>query len=186
MHRAIFKLLEIAPLNSYWGSTLLQVLDELDPANDYVIMARPDRINGVLERWASVEDNSSTRQGYFTPQPLRDELLCLIGAVYGGKQIHTKAPVQKRFVGFWHWPRNAISEDEIISVDARTSPNAGLRCAYYANARLTLSEMRDGGERDNDLFWFFVLFNADVCSNPELREILRFQGMYVDRMRASG
>ena len=70
IHHAIFRLLEIAPVHSYWLIVLYGLLDQLD----FQHVANPEAIEAVLSRWAKLDDNDG---GYFTSLSLKDEFRCL-------------------------------------------------------------------------------------------------------------
>ena len=54
---AIFKLLEIAPVTLQWLDVLYSLLDGLDPEH----VARPYKIDYVLDRWSAVIDADHVR-----------------------------------------------------------------------------------------------------------------------------
>jgi hypothetical protein len=75
---AILKLLEIAPLTVQWLFTLYELLKGLDPQH----VARPDKIDHLLERW-SVDYKEKPDEGFLTSLEMKDEFRCLIAALYG-------------------------------------------------------------------------------------------------------
>jgi hypothetical protein len=150
IHKAIFNLLKIAPATSVWITPLYALLDSLDPK--FCIWT--DKIDDVLERRKSVATNDyKGRQetGHFTSAPLRDEFRCLIAALYG----------------------EGLREKEgIVIHGSANASDVALRCAYYGNAELTAKDMKEGYERDRDVFVFAVLFNDHVYLTPPLRKLL--------------
>jgi hypothetical protein len=150
IQRAIFNLLKIAPANGVWLRSLYYLLDSLDPQ----FVERPDKIDDVLERWRSVavdDYKGNPHEGLFTSAPLRDEFRCLVAALYG----------------------KAFRKD--VGIVVHGSPNApdvALRCGYYGNAKLTAKDMKEGHERDRDVFVFAGLFNDEVFLTPPLRKLL--------------
>jgi hypothetical protein len=114
IHRAIFHLLEIAPLEKHWLHVLYGLLDELD----FQQVHHPRSVEPVLTRWAQLEDSGSDGNpidGYFTSLSLKDEFRCLVAALYGGTFANNKIAVQ-----------GGPKEKDVA-----------MRCAYYGNADLT-------------------------------------------------
>jgi hypothetical protein len=143
VQKAILKLLEIAPLTRQWLFTLYELLDRLDPQH----VARPDKIDYLLERW-SVDYKEKPNEGFLTSLEMKDEFRCLIAALYGKTYANNKTVV--------------------------TARDVALRCAFYGNAELTPREMRKGRGRDGTAFVFAVLFNDHVYLKPKLRK--RYEG----------
>jgi hypothetical protein len=141
VQKAILKLLEIAPLTRQWLFTLYELLDRLDPQH----VARPDKIDYLLERW-SVDYKEKPNEGFLTSLEMKDEFRCLIAALYGKTYANNKTVV--------------------------TARDVALRCAFYGNAELTPREMRKGRGRDGTAFVFAVLFNDHVYLKPKLRKLL--------------
>jgi hypothetical protein len=86
IHKAIFRLLEIAPLELRWLYVLYGLLDELN----FRQVHSPDAVEPVLTRWAQLDDKNSqgeTDEGYFTSVSLRDEFRCLVASLYGRTRI---------------------------------------------------------------------------------------------------
>jgi hypothetical protein len=82
IQRAIFALLETAPVNMLWARVLDDLLDHLD----FQQTDNPERIDDVLVRWAQLDDRdkeAKAQEGYFTSLPLKEEFRCLIAAMYG-------------------------------------------------------------------------------------------------------
>jgi hypothetical protein len=126
VQEAILKLLEIAPVTQQWLFTLHGLLDRLDPQH----VARPDKIDHLLERW-SVDYKEKPDEGFLTSLEMKDEFRCLIAALYGKTYANNKTVV--------------------------TARDVALRCAFYGNAELTPREMRKGRGRDGTAFVFAVL-----------------------------
>jgi hypothetical protein len=120
IQRAIFALLEIAPINMRWLWVLYDLLDNLAPQQ----VATPEKIDHVLARWATLDDRMSDGkviEGRFTSLSIKDEFCCLVAALYG------RGFVNKAFV-------------------VHGSPGAKditLRCAYYGKGDITAKGMRD-------------------------------------------
>jgi hypothetical protein len=112
IQRAIFTLLEIAPVNMQWIWVVYELLDSLNPQQ----VAKPEKIDRVLARWATLDDRSSDGkaiEGLHTPLSIKDEFRCLVAALYG------RGFVNGHFV-------------------VHGSPGAkdiALRCAYYGKGR---------------------------------------------------
>jgi hypothetical protein len=149
VQKAILKLLEIAPVTQEWLFTLHGLLDRLDPQH----VARPDKIDHLLERW-SVDYKEKPDEGFLTSLEMKDEFRCLIAALYGKTYANNKTVV--------------------------TAPDVALRCAFYGNAQLTPREMRRGHKRDAHAFTFAVLFNDHVYHEPKLRKLLE-EGFFLTR-----
>jgi hypothetical protein len=147
VQEAILKLLEIAPLTVQWLFTLYELLDRLDPQH----VARPDKIDHLLERW-SVDYKEKPDEGFLTSLEMKDEFRCLIAALYGKTYANNKTVV--------------------------TARDVALRCAFYGNAELTPREMRKGRGRDRAAFVFAVLFNDHVYLKPKLRKLLEDEHVY--------
>jgi hypothetical protein len=82
IHRAIFRLLEIAPVEKHWLHVLRALLDQLD----FQQVAQPEKIKTVLSRWAQLDDadhDGKPLEGYVTSLSLKDEFRCLVAALYG-------------------------------------------------------------------------------------------------------
>ena len=149
IQRAIFTLLEIAPVNMRWLNLSYHLLDNLNPQQ----VATPEKIDHVLARWATLDDRTSGKvgEGYHTSLSLKDEFRCLVAALYG------RGYVNNAFV-------------------LHGSPGAkdiALRCAYYGKGEITAKGMRDGYKRDKKVFVFAVLFNDKVYDSPKLRKPLQ-------------
>jgi hypothetical protein len=72
IHRAIFRLLEIAPVEKHWLHALYSLLGELD----FQQVAHPEKINTVLSRWAQLDDSGyegKPLEGYFMSLSLKVE-----------------------------------------------------------------------------------------------------------------
>jgi hypothetical protein len=147
---AIFTLLEIAPVNIQWLWRLYYFLDALAPGH----VATPQKIDHVLARWATLDDQHSDGkviEGRYTPLSIKDEFRCLVAALFG------RGWVNGHFV-------------------VHGSPGAkdvALRCAYYGKGEITAKGMRDGYKRDKEVFAFAVLFNDRIYDRPELRKPLQ-------------
>jgi hypothetical protein len=77
IHKAIFRLLEIAPVEPVWLRVLYDLLLNLN----FIDVARPENLNGVLTRWAAMPDKAEDGElfeGYYTNVGLKDEFRCLI------------------------------------------------------------------------------------------------------------
>jgi hypothetical protein len=149
VQKAIFKLLETAPATSAWLYSLYYLLDSLDP--QYV--TSPGKLDDVLERWESVTVNDykgNPAEGHFTHAPLRDEFRCIIAALYG----------------------KAFRDNKSVVLGSASAADVALRCAYYGNAQLTAKEMKEGYDRDREVFVFAVLFNDHVYLTRALRKVL--------------
>ena len=142
IHRAIFRLLEIAPVHNHWLHVLYGLLDQLD----FQQVAHPETIEAVLSRWTKLDGKV---EGYFTSLSLKDEFRCLIAALYGTTWSNSKHAVQ----------------------GSPSAKDIAMRCAYYGNAQLSAQEMKAGYKRDLGVYVFATMYNRNVFSNSKLRKL---------------
>jgi hypothetical protein len=144
---AIFRLLEIAPVETSWLHVLYDLLDQLD----FLHVAHPEKIDTALSRWAQLDDkfNGKPMEGYFTSLSLKDEFRCLIAALYGCTWSNNKSTVQ----------------------GSPSSRDVAMRCAYYGNAELSVSGMKAGFARDRSAYVFATMYNNNLLSNHKLRKL---------------
>jgi hypothetical protein len=142
IHRAIFRLLEIAPVHNHWLHVLYGLLDQLD----FQQVAHPETIEAVLSRWAKLDGKM---EGYFTSLSLKDEFRCLIAALYGRTFSNNKSAVQ----------------------GSPSAKDVAMRCAYYGNAQLSAQEMKAGYKRDQGVYVFAAMYNANLFSDSKLRKL---------------
>jgi hypothetical protein len=149
IHKAIFGLLETAPVNYHWLRTLYHLLDHLD----FKQVCSPERIDQVLARWSTLparKEKENLLEGYFTTLNVRDEFRCLIAALYG------RGFVDKKFV---------IHGD-------RDADDVALRCAYYGKRDLTAKDIAAGHKKDGDVFTFAATLNSSVHHGKQLRQLM--------------
>lgn len=158
IHRAIFHLLQIAPLDFMWVRVLWNLLFNLNFRHVY----HPESIDAVLSRWASMTDKARDGQevveGHFTNLSLRDEFRCLIGALYG----------------------SGFKDGKSILHGSVKSPDIALRCAFYANAEITKMDMEAGYERDKSAYLLAALHNERVYGRREIRQYFEEQICFTD------
>jgi hypothetical protein len=148
IHHAIFRLLEIAPVEKRWLHHLYALLDQLD----FLQVAHPETIETALSRWAQLDDrghDGKPLEGYFTSLSLKDEFRCLIAALYGRTWSNNKSAVQ----------------------GSPSSRDVAMRCAYYGNAELSVSAMKAGFARDRGVYIFATMYNDNLFSNHKLRKL---------------
>jgi hypothetical protein len=148
IHHAIFRLLEIAPVEKRWLHDLYALLDQLD----FLQVAHPETIETALSRWAQLEDrghDGKPLEGYFTSLSLKDEFRCLIAALYGRTWSNNKSAMQ----------------------GSPSSRDVAMRCAYYGNAELSVSAMKAGFARDRGVYIFATMYNNNLFSNHKLRKL---------------
>jgi hypothetical protein len=148
IHHAMFRLLEIAPIEKRWLHDLYALLDQLD----FLQVAHPETIETALSRWAQLDDSGhdgKPLEGYFTSLSLKDEFRCLIAALYGRTWSNNKSAVQ----------------------GSPSSRDVAMRCAYYGNAELSASAMKAGFARDRGVYVFAVMYNDNLFSNHKLRKL---------------
>jgi hypothetical protein len=147
VNRAIFQLLETAPLDKHWLHVLYGLLDALD----FQQVAHPEKIEKALARWSQLDDRGhkgEPLEGYWTSLSLKDEFRCLIAALYGRTWSNNKLAVQ----------------------GSPSAADVAMRCAYYGNAELSMSQMKAGYNRDGSEYVFAVMYNDNVLSNNKLRK----------------
>ena len=148
LHHAIFDMLGTVPTSHRWAVSLLYFLHRLDPDHT----ASPDDIGPVLERWKLDEKGQKEKKEdrYYTETGMseRKELRCLIAALYG------KSYKRKNVV-----VHGAADDDDLAK-----------RCAYYGNASLKVKDLKEGFERDKDIFVFAAMLNDGIFHNKELRK----------------
>jgi hypothetical protein len=92
IQKAIFRLLEIAPVEMHWLHVLYSLLDELN----FTQVHSPEAIEPILNRWAQLNDavsNGKPIEGHFTGLSLKDEFRCLIASLYGRTYSNKKSTV---------------------------------------------------------------------------------------------
>ncbi len=147
IHKALFRLLAIAPLEKHWLRTLYDLLSHLD----YQQVASPETIDNVLKRWAKLDDkdrNDKPSEGYYTSLSLKDEFRCLVASLYGRTYSEGKSSVS-----------GSPSDTDVAR-----------RCAYYGNADLTAKDMQAGYERDKEVFVFAAINNGGILVKSALRK----------------
>ena len=95
IHKAIFGLLETAPIKHHWCDALYGFLTRLD----FQHVHHPERIDHVLARWArlpTLDEKDSLREGNIVGLSRKDELRCLIATLYGGEGQRDAADIALR------------------------------------------------------------------------------------------
>jgi hypothetical protein len=144
IHNAILQLVETAPVNERWMWGVYHLLDKLDPSH----VARTDHLEAIIDRWNSLSaiEAVSGKEGLFARNiSLADEFRCLIAALYGA----------------------GLKKPELEA--ASKSKDVALRAAYYAHGNLTVSDMKAGLERDEGVFIFAGMYNANMIFHGEKR-----------------
>jgi hypothetical protein len=154
VHKAILSMLATAPVTHDWAYTLFKLLLVLDPKT----IASPDEpVTSIIERWSDLppsEDDAT-----YTNLSLKDELCCLISAMYGAS-----------FSG----KKSSIFRNRKLDIF--------LRCADYGRASVTARKMKAGYKRDERLYLLAVLQKDSVFFNPQLRKLLEEQLGYKQRL----
>jgi len=151
IHKAIFHFLETAPVTSQSVHAASRLLYALEPKH----CTWPDEISHVLERWRQAEVKNykgEETEGWSTHLPLKEELACLMGALYGHRTTSQKD--KPRLFG--------TANDNDIA----------LRCAYYRCATLNEKEVIAGFAKDKDVFLFAALRNDGLYLNKKTRPLL--------------
>jgi hypothetical protein len=147
IHHAIFRLLEIAPVDKNWLHVLDALLDQLD----FQQVSHPKTIKTALSRWAQLDDSGhdgKPLEGYFTALSLKDEFRCLVAALYG----------------------RTWSNNQFVVQGSPSSRDVAMRCAYYGNAELSVNAMKTGFARDRGVYIFATMYNNNLFSNHKLRK----------------
>jgi hypothetical protein len=166
IHKAIFEMLETVPTSNHWAGSLTYFLRRLDPN----LVKSPDSIDEALDRWTrdetgEVQDLNKGDAYTNTGLTQRQELRCLIGALYG--RSYKK-----------HVRVHGTAEDEDVA----------RRCAFYGNGKLDVKDIDAGYKRDNVVFVFAAIFNDDMLLNRKTRlhfeeECLNSSDTYLYEMR---
>jgi hypothetical protein len=155
IHRAIFRLLEIAPVDKHWLHVLYALLDELN----FLQVAHPEKIDMALSRWAQLDDSygeGKVLEGYFTSLSLKDEFRCLVAALYG----------------------RTFSNNQITVQGSPSAADVAMRCAYYGNAELSARQMKAGYDRDKGVYVFAVMYNDNLFRNHKLRKFFEEEQLF--------
>ena len=82
VHKAILSMLASAPITHDWADTLFKLLLALDPEK---IFSLDEPITSIISRWSDLPPpkNEYSGNGTYTNLLLKDELCCLIAAMYG-------------------------------------------------------------------------------------------------------
>jgi hypothetical protein len=148
LHKAIFEMLGTVPTSKQWARNLGSFLDCLDTSHT----ANPDDIGPVLERWKLNEEGESDEpeSKNYTATGLSDrqELRCLIGALYG----------------------KSYKRKEVAVHGSADDSDVANRCAYYGNASLKVQDIKEGFERDKDVFVFVAMLNDSIFHDKKLRK----------------
>lgn len=160
IHKEIFGLLEMAPVNYHWLRTLYHLLDQLELQQVHAA----ERIDNVLSRWAQLatpEKKDSLEEGYYTTLPIRDEFRCFIAALYG----------------------RGFANNKTILHGNRNADDVALRCAYYGRGELSAKDMEAGHKKDKDVFAFAAALNPRVHQRRELRKLMEDEYLGGDMAR---
>ena len=180
IQKAIFHLLETAPVTIKWFTTLQALIGSLNPMS--VIKVEPNC--HVLDRWGDVERTNhrgEPMRGLWTSLSDVDEFRCLIAALYGQKSSEAERRLGLGLTGLLSnkstmASRAAAKRETVILGDPGASDIA-LRCAYYGNAKLTAHEAQAGYSRDGDAFSFAMLLNQNVYYSSQVR--MTFEEKYL-------
>jgi hypothetical protein len=155
IHKAIFRLLETAPVEPVWMRVLYDFLMNLD----FRHVAGSQNLDGVLSHWTAMPDKTKDGEpfeGYHTNVGLKDEFRCLIAALYGRRLSK-------------HGSANA--------------PDVTVRCQFYGKGALTKKDMEAGYERDGGVYLLGAIFNEHIYSHSDLRKLLEDQVGFSDLER---
>jgi hypothetical protein len=148
IQEGILKFLEIAPIDE---KHVVQVAHTLLSALNPTVTSNPENdITAIIDRWRKAEAQNykgEEKDGHHTSLSLRDELLCLIAALYGKTYKDGKHKI----------------------IGSANSPDIVMRCAYYGNAGLSVKEMKAGHAKDHFEFTFAALHNDLLYMGRETR-----------------
>jgi hypothetical protein len=100
----------------------LRVLYDLLINLDFQQVASVESIDGVLSRWAQMDDKDGQGkpfEGYDTSLPLKDEFRCLVAALYGRGFVKNKTVLH-----------GSVNSNEIA-----------VRCAFYGKVEITAKDI---------------------------------------------
>jgi hypothetical protein len=145
IQKAIFSMLEKAPVSIHSLRTLYNLLDQLDSTQ--VFKPEAPRLREVLRRWSALEvtnHKGETDEGYHTTLSIADEFRCIVAALF--------------------------SKD----YGDRSSTDVAERCGYYASAKLTAKDIRTFLKRGPEaaVFSLVVIYNDHVLHNRKLRAVV--------------
>lgn len=148
IHKGIFTLLEVAPVDMSWYRVVDNVIRRLDPAQVYA----PPRLDHVLGRWRKLRftnynGDAVEEKGYYTALSRAEELVCYIAALYG----------------------QTYKDGKMAIIGDANSEDVAHRCAWYAHAGLELNEMKAGKERDGNAYVMAACFNSNIMRDPVLK-----------------
>jgi len=148
IHKALFSLLETAPVTEHWVVGLTNVFETLNPA--HVASVESGRIRDVLKRWEGVEVKDfkgELQAGYFSGLSMADEFRCLIAALYG----------------------RTYEDKKVGTYGSPTANDVAERCAYYGNAKMTAEEVSKYLQAEPNVFLFAAILNCGLLLNRQLR-----------------
>ncbi len=167
IQKALYKLLETAPVTKRWFTTLRLLVAYLNPTN----VKKTNEIGHIIKRWRKFELGKSSNQetgGLWTSLPEVEEFCCFLASLYyeqpksrnaiealvtGKKSAHEETPIEKQTTML----ASPLADDIV------------LRCAYYASAKMTEREMEQGFARDRDVFVFSLILNKQVYWSPKMK-----------------
>jgi hypothetical protein len=147
IQKAVLKFLEIAPVDEKY---VVQVAHTLLSSLNPTVTSSLEDIMPIIDRWRNSEAKNHKDEeceGHHTQLSLRDELLCLIAALYG-----------KTYKDGKHQLIGSASSKDIV-----------MRCAYYGNASLSPKEMKAGHDKDNFEFTYAAVHNNLLYMNNQTR-----------------
>jgi hypothetical protein len=151
IQKAIFAFLEITPISAHSARVTMNLLHSLDPAHT----TWPASIDHLLQRWSHVElknHKGEDDEGWLTHLSYKDELRCLIAAVFTRRSTSVKGAA--------------------ASFGSPGDTDIALRCAFYAGDDLTEKDIKVGFDKDKDVFVFAVLKNRYILLHPKKRALI--------------
>jgi hypothetical protein len=149
----IRSLLQQTPASEQALDTFYWLLLNLDPVQAGSFDEDPAPI---FARWRalSMGEKFEEEQRYLrhTGLSFKDEFCCLMAALYGRWYSQDKQS-------------SPIPHD----VGTAESPDIVLRCAHYGHAQMTVEQMEQAHERDNDAFTLTALFNEELFEDNTKR-----------------
>lgn len=154
VQRAVIHLLCKAPVNAHWLFNIHWLLGHLICGDSYT----PEgSIEDALERWSKIAlENPKVERDYYgyTDEDCRDEVLCMMAALYG------------------HYYEKKSGKNDHIVVGDLNSPQLAYRCAAYASTKMSPQQVREAVTRDGSHAVLAIIRNDDLLWNKEVRAIL--------------
>jgi hypothetical protein len=176
--QGIIHLLETAPVIRPWLVTLRALIASLNPMN----VRKSANVGSIIDRWRLLnkDETKKERDGLWTRLSESEEFCCLIACLYYKAPQFLDNKLQaglEVLVSGGNYEPGLVEDNQKNIYPGPKADNMVLRCAYYANAKLSEREMRTGYERDGSAFTFAMLFNRYVYRSDKIRST--FEKLYL-------